>query len=185
MVNQRLRTPRKQKVWIGRNSIVANAITVRAITAELLSAGLTDIGINRVAGVTVMRILGYVQLVNWTAGAVTPAYSSVRMGIAWVPQAIAGAGLDDAQIPVPLNNGLREIRWIQQFELGGLETVAPHVVQTPLLPVEESIVDLDITQMSKQPTPDHRLCLIQAGPQAVEADTTAIDFKLQTMLALP
>ena len=185
MTMQRQRTPRKEKVWIGRNSIVANAITVRAVTAELLSAGLTDLGLNRVQGVTVMRIVGYLQLVNWTAGAVTPAYAGVRLGIAWVPQAIAGAGLDDAQIPVPLNNGLREIRWIQQFDLGGLETVAPHVVNTPLEPIEHSRIEVDITQMSKQPTADHRLCLIQTGPGTVEADTTAIDFKLQIMLALP
>lgn len=181
----RTRTPRKEKIWIGRNSIVGNPITVRAITADLLSAGLTDFGITRIQGLTVMRIIGYVQLVNWTAGAVTPAYAGVRLGIAWVPAAIANAGLDDAQIPVPLNNGLREIRWIQQFDLGGLETVAPHVVNTPLEPIEHSRIELDITQMSKQPTADHMLCLIQSGPGTVEADTTAIDFKLQIMVALP
>ena len=178
------RTPRKEKIWIGKTILNPQPITVRAITAELLADGLADIGLVKSIGVTVMRVFGSVQLVAW-GGATTPAYADVSFGFAWVPNAIATAGLDDAQIPVPMATGVRQIRWTYQSRMGGLEYEAPIVLSTPLLPVEDSIVKIDSTQMAKQPTVDHDFCMIQEGPQVVETNTIAIKADLQIMLALP
>ena len=188
MVNRQsrpfVRTPRKQKIWIGKTILAPQPITVRAITSELLADGLADIGLVKSIGLTVMRVFGSVQLVAW-GGAVTPAYADISFGFAWVPNAIATAGLDDAQIPVPMATGVRQIRWTHQWRMGGLEYVAPIVNSAPLLPVEDSIVKIDSTQMAKQPTLDHDFCMIQEGPQPVEANTIAIKADLQIMLALP
>lgn len=178
------RTPRKDKMWIGRNaSLNFGAGDLTQVAFELLSAGLSDMGVSRMSKVTVMRIFGSIRLIG-VSGATTPAAASVDWGIAWVSENIANAAEGDGQIPQPMVDGLRETTWLQQGNLLGLEPEAPLVAALPLEPLETSIVNVDITQQRKQPTVDSRLVLITEGPINAESGTVAIDINLQIMLAL-
>lgn len=171
-------------MWVGRNvSTTYPAAPTTTVVSELLSSGLTDMGIDRMQKVTVMRIFGFLRLIA-VGAATTAATANVDWGIAWVNEDIAGATAGDSQIPIPMNDGLREELWINQGNLLGLEYEAPVVSAAPLLPLETSSTIIDITQQRKQPHVNSRLVLITNGPGVVEASTVAFDVNLQIMLAL-
>lgn len=184
MTTQRFKTPRKEKMWVGRNiSATYPAAPTTTVITELLSSGLSDMGVDRMQKVTVMRIFGELRLIA-AGAATTAAVANVDWGIAWVNEDIAGATAGDSQIPIPMNDGLREELWIQQGNLLGLEYESPVVSAAPLLPIETSIAHIDITQQRKQPLVNSRLVLITNGPGSVEANSVAFDVNLQLMLAL-
>jgi len=189
MTTQRLRTrtPRQKNIWLGvTGGIQFPANPTSNVVAEILDQGMATIGVNRLQGVTVKRIIADIWLSEFTAVAAGGANAFVQWGIAWVPQAVASAGPGDAQIPEPMAFGLRETEWLQQGLLQGKEndTGAAEVGKI-LLPVETAHTRLDITQMRKQPTIDHRLVLITDGPSAVEENTTQLVIRGMALIGLP
>ena len=182
----RVRTPRKEKVWIGTNtSDVISSSGTRGVAGDLLSTGLTSAGLNTMASPTFMRFVGVIRL-KALAAASSAGVVQINWGIAWVPQDILNAGDGDAQIPEPNVNNLRQIPWIQQGELEGTERVTGDFIDSLYLdPIELSSKELDIRQMRKQPTYDHRLALIWRSEGAAEANTVTINLQGQVLLALP
>lgn len=185
MQRSRVRTPRRRKVWIVKNFGVTDFVQAnRWIVGDILSAGLVQMGLAAPMGMTCMRIVGQLWL-GAAASATTPAFSTVRLGFAWVPNDVAGAGVGDAQIPEPLEEGVRETQWIQQGYIAGFEVGGTPLVGTPLDPQETSIWKFDITAMRKQPTGNARLVLIADGGASFETDTVEIRGYTNTMVALP
>ena len=182
----RVRTPRKQKVWIGTDTtdLISSAGT-RGVAGDLLATGMTAAGLNVLAGPTFMRFVGRIRL-KAALAASSPGVVQIGWGIAWVPQDILNAGDGDAQIPEPHVDSLRQIQWIQQGELEGVERDSSDFIDSTFLePIELSNKELDIRQMRKQPTYDHRLVLIWRSEGAAEANTVSINLQGQVLLALP
>ena len=186
-----VRTPRKEKVWATRNSgpvasdiVVPNAVILNGveIQADLLSAYKTDLGVNTLQKVTVMRIIGSIGLGNLVTESVSRNHA-LAWGIAWVSAAITGAPANDAQIPIPSDGGDRQAEWLQRGKLFLRSTaLLPLVVQAG---ETTSRMDVDITQMRKQPTVNHQLVLItkhQSDGGGISAPS--ILFNFHTMLAL-
>jgi len=188
MTTQRLRTrtPRQKNIWLGvTGGVQYPANPTSTVVAEILDQGMQTIGVNRLQGVTVKRIVADLWLSQFTAAAASPANAFVQWGITWVPDNIANAGPGDAQIPEPMAFGLREAPWIQQGLLQGIEYSTSVQVGRILERVETSFVRLDITQMRKQPTIDHRLVLITDGPSAVELNTVQLTIRGMALIGLP
>lgn len=168
-------------------TIVLGAGTATPKMFDMLDATFNDLGVSNMGGLTVMDVRGEMKLVNWIgSAATTPAYETIRVGYNWFSQGIAGAGDGASTIPEPLLDGARESKWIQQWQLGGLEAGAPLVVSAPLLPLEESLVKgIHVRNMRKQPEADAKLGLVVSGGSTYETNTVALVVALQIMLALP
>ncbi len=175
-----VKTPRKVKDWaIYRNALDLGATTSQ-VTADLLSLYETDV-LADTRAVTVMRIIGHVRLYQ-AAAASTPAWDTLLCGICWSPETSGG--------PEPFASGQREARWLQQGVIGGVESsssVIDH--QGPASDPnggDFSIWKFDITQMAKQPTPDHDLNLrIVPLYETFESATMGVEIVTATMIALP
>jgi len=185
-VASRPRTPRRRKVWIGRNtSVDVSTPTSPHIIANLLSQGMSDLGVNYMSGVTVMRIFGNLYL-DQRGDDSTPTHDDIKLGIAWLRGDVASAGAGDAQIPEPMLNSYRETDWIQQWNIGGIsQTSGNYVARAPLQPVEQSMLRVDVTQMRKQPQIDSQLCLVGDSAGLWDAGTVFLTIQLQIMCALP
>lgn len=183
-----VRTPRRAKVWAREGSTdVGNSLLINQIDvfADLLANYKTDMDTNRPpAGVTVMRIVGTLQPGNSSA-ATTNFMVAFHWGIAWVANSIAQASVGDAQIPDPAELGMREAQWLQRgtifYRTNNNTNLAASVTGRQLA---QSGHELDITQMRKQPTPDHELVLI-VRTTGDAAAAPVLWFDINTMLALP
>ena len=181
------RTPRRRKTWAGFHTKLALDGTGGPEIEDVLDASATDLGIGNYVGVTVMRVVGFIQLVSWTATAATPAWNDVRLGLCWLDQRLATATGGSGLVPRPHQNGVRETRWYQQMTLGGIE---PSVV-TVGLPINGDAssaygrIDFDLHNMQKAPTADSKFCLVRTDAGTWEANTVAIQCDFDIMLALP
>lgn len=191
MTTQRVRVPRKSKVWAttyqSNPVIPVDLGTGQArIIADLLADYRTSMGISNTDRVTAMRIVGSATLIDGGASTLTSLFE-YRLGIAWVSAAIASATAGDAQIPEPLVDGVREAQWIQTRQLYGVTDSSlafPHPAQGVVtMQVGQHVWDFDITQMRKQPTPDSKLCLIGEGIIDANQDVD-LNFTISTMIAL-
>ena len=186
--NVRVRTPRRRKVWAHFNEAkVLDGASPKSF--DMLSSYYSDLGAGQQGGLTVMRIIGSLQLTDWIAGATSVAISDIRVGIAWLDRLVADAGDGDGQIPEPLQSGIRETNWIQQWKLTGQEQSSADVsVGRPSVPQLERIsyiTDIDVTQQRKQPNAGARLAIIISGGSNFETSTMVLEPELSIMLALP
>lgn len=184
--NVRVRTPRRRKAWITySNSLNDVSPAGPGVVADLLSSGLSDLGVTLAGGVTFMRMVGNMYLAQNGDSAATE-FRTRRLGLTWLPGRVAGASTGDAQLPQPLEAGLREATWIQQWELGAIaQTTGNYVAGSPMEPIEMSYrTGIDVTQMRKQPQLDSKLCLVYDG---VGFDTDSVDLAVSVaiLIALP
>lgn len=183
MTTQRTRTPRRRKAWMEYHSLLA--LNEPESHVDLLSPSLIERGLTDATGLTVMRIFGSVTGVLWTASATTPALSSVRFGITWVPEAVADLAAGAAGVPEPLQHGDHQSQWICQGKVYVEETGSTPVVGKPSpLDSGHSTMLIDSTQMRKQPNMDSNLVFIQKN-SGFEDDTVRLDIDLSILVALP
>lgn len=179
------RTPRRRKLFIGYKVGIPIGAT-KPIIQDMLDVGFTDLGMTNMGGLTVMDVRGSLQLVRGTVQAGTPSYSTLRMGYNWMDPMVAQAGDGDAQIPEPLVNGVRESKWIQQWEVAGQEPNSGEIdLNEPLTGDQSKMFGIHVRNMRKQPAADSRLCIVYAGGELWEANTVTVEVNLQVMLALP
>ena len=185
-----VRTPRRRKLFIQYNNQIG--LGVGATTPEIddmLDQGFTDLGMSNMGGLTVMDVRGKLALEQSVASpAVSSAAQTIRCGYNWFDPGIATAPDGDSQIPEPLQLGVRETKWIQQWEVTAVEPPvgAPVIVGAPLSPIESSRIDgIHVRNMRRQPSADSRLCFVISGGSGYEAGTVKLTVALLIMLALP
>ena len=190
MVSQRtrIRTPRRRKVWAQFNQSIA--VDGSSPTVEdMLETYYSDLGAGQQGGLTLMRMVGSLQLTDWTAGATSQSIGDVRVGVAWLDRNVASAGDGDAQIPEPLQDGVRETNWIQQWKLTGIEQGSADVATgrpaQPQLDRLSYITDIDVTQQRRQPNASARLAMVVTRPGTFESNTMVLEAELSLLLALP
>lgn len=180
-----VRTPRKRKIWAGRHTTIAISNSQTPQFDDQLDPTFTDLGISDMAGVTVMRAVGTLAIVQWTSGATTPSYDTVRLGWIWLDKNLASASPGDAQLPKPLQDGSRDGRWYHQELMGGLEQSAPIVVNTPLGDTGDQYRHIDVTNMQKSPNASAKFVLVMQHDLASEANVIALRLDVDYLLALP
>lgn len=189
MVNRNrpiVRTPRRRKIWAGFHTFVDLDVIAGPTPHDLLDQTATDLGMSNLAGVTVMRVVGYMQLVQWVNGATTPALNTCRLGMAWNDQRISTATGSSGLAPRPAQLGTRDSRWYQQWVLQALEQSAPVVVNTPLAGTGDGYrADFDIRNMQKAPTADSKFNLWIMQDPAIEEETMRLQCEFDILLALP
>lgn len=184
-----VRTPRRRKVWASERSTDAGQLVAfnanPQVLIDLLVNLKTDLGLSRPpSGVTVMRIIGTLQPGNSSACTINE-INALSWGIAWVSNIIANAPAGTGQIPNSVEVGLREAQWLQRgtiFYRTNNGTNLPASATGRML--DSGTLQLDITQMRKQPTADAELVLIVTH-QGNTGSAPALWFELNTMLALP
>ena len=172
------RTPRKAKEWAyideTRLLLAANNDTI-----DLLAAYKTDLGVLQTRNLTIMRIIGRIQLQEF-GDPVSSSYVSLRLGFLWLNVNVTSLN------QVPWEPGTRETEWIQ---LGGVEGSEGATAQperpASARPPENCQWDVDITQMRKQPTPQHTLRLVYSTNGLQEATILGLHIRLGMFLALP
>ena len=186
MVQRRLavRTPRKEKVWahVQSDFVTLTSSPGGQVISDLLSGYRTDMGILQTLKLTVMRIVGKIAIGNNSTATATT-YWSANLGIAWVTSAIAALSPGDGSIPDPGVAGIREAEWLQRWWLIGL-TVPSRLVLYAAEGQNGGLIEFDVKQMRKQPTPDHRLVLI-SNSTAGAAEDGLVAFNLDIMVAVP
>ena len=181
-----MRTPRRRKIWAGYHTDVA----INGAGPELedvLDQAATDLGLDNLYGVTVMRMVGHMQLVSWTATAATPSWNTLRIGFAWLDQRLSTATGGSGLVPRPAQLGTRETRWYQQMVLGGIEPSAA-TVGLPLNGDASSKygrIDFDITNQQKSPNAEARFNLVHFNNGTWETDTVRLSCEFDLLLALP
>lgn len=180
------RTPRRRKaIVVYGGSITLGTGTSSPKVEDMLGTAKSELGVSHMLGVTVMDVRGSIGLARFTADG-TGAHGTVQVGYTWLDPRVASAGDGDAQIPLPLDLGLRDTRWIQQWELQGQEPPTGSPAGLPLLPVDTSTkLDIHVRNMMKAPTAASQLSLVVAGGTTFGTNTTFLDVRLQIMLALP
>jgi len=176
-----IRTPRKRKFWAVHNEPLIDMTDSDTHVIDILDNALTDVGLTNFMGMTEMRCIGRLVLNHSGTEATTPIYQPINVGLAWLSQdeaALAGT-------PKPLLTGTRETEWIQQWNMGATEAPAGAYQFSPLVPIEMSVLDFDVTQMRKQPAADHRLCLVTYGGSSWESGTVDLHVITNTLVALP
>lgn len=179
------RTPRKEKAFAQiRDLDTPRAVALNVVDApiDLLANYKTDIGVNRLQGVTAMRIFGSIYAGNDSA-ATNSTQVALHWGFTWLRNVVLTAGSGDAQIPDPSESGAREAQWLQTGVLryGAVSGVRRMAAEANAAP--GSYVNLDITQQRKQPGTDYGLALIFRASSAAGSDP-AVWIDLTTMLAL-
>lgn len=184
----RVRTPRRRKVWAHYNeSVTLDGSSPKV--QDMLADYYSDLGAGQQGGLTVMRIVGSLQLTDWIAGATTQSTSDIRIGVAWLDRQVAGAADGDAQVPEPLQAGIRETNWIQQWKLTGTEQSSADVsTGRPAQPQLENLsymAHIDVTQQRRQPNAGAKLCMVISGGTSFESNTMILENELSVLLALP
>lgn len=185
---ERVRTPRRRKVWLQRRTFIDISTPASpSVIDEPLAPGLTAMGIESLGGLTLMRCFGRLTLIAG-GDATTPAWDWFRVGLIWVTDEIANSGASATRAPEPLQDGVRQDRFIQQWELGAVESN----LGLTGIPLNGSAqrngyesVEFDFTQMAKQPTVNHRMILMGTGGTLWEAGTVDLDIQMSFMVALP
>ena len=180
-----IRSPRRKKIWVDSISLQDDDPVVSGsfVLHNLLTDALTDLGINLMQGVTVMRIVGHVGLMNTAAASIGTDWSA-GLGFAWVRKAIADATAGDSEIPNPHSTGVRSLPWIQRATLHGLSIPGAASKYGAIGREGTSLWKFDITQMRKQPTPDSQLVLL-GNSNALGSNAPAYYYNIATLLALP
>ena len=160
---------------VGANQVVTN----------LLGNLKANLGVTRPPpGITVMRIVGSIQPGN-QSGSTGNVLNAQAWGIGWVRSNVAALPPDDSGLPDPLAVGVREHEWLQTghiFYRTNSGVTLPASTTGRML--DHGAMQLDITQMRKQPTADHELVLI-IHHEGVTEGFPAVWYDLHTMLALP
>ena len=175
-----VRTPRKRKIWGTRNAVISVS-GASSVETDLLASLETELGVAETAGLTVMRMIGKIQLVQ-AGAASTAAFDRYYCGIGWIPEA-----LDPGDVK-PWVPGTREAEWIQQGMIEGKEGTSS--LETGMgLEARPDIANtwlIDSTQMRKQPTPKHELKLVMTPDVGrFESGTVNALVVLSILLALP
>lgn len=179
-----VRTPKRRKMWCVRSTFL-DVTTNSQWADDILDPAFTALGLSNMGGLTVMRILGTLQLVAGTTPQTTSTtWSEIDLGICWINSSVNISG-GSGSIPQPWQNGLLEAVWLQQWELGAFEQNAVNETLSPLEPIETSLLKFDITQMRKQPTADSKLILAGNGGSAWTQDAVSLKVSIQTLVALP
>ena len=182
---QAVRTPRREKLWAVTNSFTTIPTVTPTVFLEPLDTTFVKMGITTLAGLTFIRAFGRLTLI-YLADAATPNWSWVRIGLIWVREEVVNAGDGDAQLPELLEDGVRQAEWIQQWEIGGIEQNQNIGTFAPLDGARHGYgtVEFDVTQMRKQPTVNHRLCLIADTTGGYETGTVGVHIQMSCMVAL-
>ncbi len=184
------RTPRRRKLFIGYNhSFVLGVGTASPKVEDMLDTGFTELGMSNMGGLTFMKLTGKMALEQHTASPATSSQAeTIRIGFNWLDPNIVSAGDGDSQIPEAMRLGLRETKWIQQWQLSAVEPpVAAPVINGALLePVETSLVlDLNVRNMRKQPSANSKLAMVVSGGSSYETNVVRLEVAVSIMLALP
>jgi len=177
------RTPRKDKSWAyhreGGQTLPTNTVFVQT---DLLTDYLAEIGLDESRKLTVMRIVGHIDLGNGASATAATSFECF-WGIAWVSGAVAILPSADPSIPDPAHNGVAQARWIQTGSLGTL--AVPGALRRGADDGNlRASVSLDIKQMRKQELAGDRLVLIIRSV-ASTSENAALWYDFRTMLALP
>ena len=185
MVNQRVRTPRKRKIWIEYDKQVIFTTGASPRITTLDADALSDLDISSFVGATHMRTIA-----NWRITEGVNAASVYRgpvfFGIAWVRERISSQSGGNAGIPRPGEVGVREHTWLQcwngyVYEPGSAN---PDAIAQPLYE-HQTYGHLDFTQMRKGEN-DDRLCWVVHLPDdPLEGSTLKFRLTGSTLLALP
>lgn len=187
------RTPRKTKLWSFNSetpvtgTALVTSTQAQVVKSDLLAGMTAETGLNKPYGLTVMRIIGDIQLTQSTANAQSGRVD-IFYGIGWLNSRVAGAGSGDAQIPRPWFLGAREASWIYSGHLWGqMDTgVASSGSTNPLGdPNIKSVDYLDVLQMRKQPTADSQLALVANVVLSTANIASVLSVSLGIMVALP
>ena len=185
MTTQRIRTPKRRKIWAERHTFITLGVgTMTPKTDDLLDPTFTELGAVDLSGLTLMRMFGSFRLVSGTSNPGTAQTDNIRLGVIWLNKQVAVAGDGDAQIPEPLLDGTREGTFVQQWLFAGKEFAVADAL-APLGPLELSTVSFDVTQQRKQSTASAKLMLVISGGAAFEANTVQLQIDISCMLALP
>ena len=179
MTTQRMRTPRRRKIWANKFTAAAIAASTAPVRSEITSNLETDIGAKPV-GTTLVRILGHVRLVeNSTAS--TPAHGQVHFGVAWLMEHAT------TDIPDPSVSGSRETAWVVTGRVEGKEVSSSLIAGQGAMarPEDANRVIFDSRMMRKQPGAEWGLYFVYAPGSTFEASTMALEWDLQALLALP
>lgn len=183
MAASKFRTPRRRKIWIGKHVYWDMTTGSAPEVLDLFGTAFTELGVANLAGLTVMRCVGELQLVAWTSAS-TAAYAEVRVGATWMDQALALTS--GTAIPLPLVDGSRATNWYQQWQLGGSEVSSTPIVGGPIEPIERSLIkDIDVHHMQKSPNANSQFKLIANPAGTWEADTVRLRVDLDFLVALP
>jgi len=182
------RTPRRRKVWVTDSitSLLTSGTTPKKF--DLLDVGATALGLNNLYGVTVMRTRGFVKLQHGSTNASVANVERLDLGLAWLPPTIAALADGDAGIPTPNEPGLREVRWLQQGYVEGLEpTTAVQGQGADAVPPEANTWVFDTAQMAKQSVPgaQYSLVLDVGTSGSFESNVFQTTHVIHTLLALP
>ena len=181
----RVNTPRKEKVWASTNGeIVPVTLTLNQnqVVLDMLAPYFADLGTLLTRGVTAMRIIGQLTAANLATESAVRNHSFF-WGIAWMQDRLVTLPAGDASIPNPARDGVRDIEWIQR---GVLIYQSANAVLRMSVNQNQGFVNLDITQMRKQPTVAHRLVLVcKHQSDGGGTSSPALLVNLQVMLALP
>jgi len=188
MVNRnasRVRTPRRRKIWAVR--VINETIALSPGMVDILEPLRTDVGAAVTEGATVMRTVGSIELIQ-IAQATSGQYIMFDLGFTWVGARVAALANGDAAIPVPLNPGARDVRWLQQGNVQGLEDEVGLTANQPLVarPPELARWDFDFTAMGKMPVADSKYVLVyDSRTGGEETGKNGLRITVSTMLALP
>ena len=177
-----VRTPRKQKVWAGYNAVTVLGAGASAGVVDLLSPWRTDFGVSKTAKLTVMRIFGTITL-RENGDSTSSEYIIADVGIAWLHDNVTSSDFP------AFDHGVRTAQWIAQGTIEGQENTS----SLQYRPAGANNVDnalpqweVNSTMMRTQPTPDDELkATYNVFSGTTEANTLAIHWKLQMLLALP
>lgn len=183
--SNRVRTPRRSKLWCQYTSYVDITAGTPGLV-DLLAPTMTNLGLSVASGLTHMRTVGRVALVAGTTPETTgTTWDKVRLGLLWVGSNISPSAVGDTNIPEPREHGLWDARWVHQMSLAAFEQNAVGQVFSALEPIERSVLEIDVTQMRKQPSTGARFCLAWDGGSAFTADAVNLEVELSVMVALP
>ena len=183
------RTPRRRKIWAYEKSLMSTGfilqVGAKQVVANLLATLMADLSLTRPpVGITCMRIFGAIHPGNQLTAS-TNLLSGLGWGIAWVRNSVAVAGAGDPAIPDPLEQGVREVEWLQKgYLLYRTNNATALPASTTARMLDQGTMTLDITQMRKQPTADHQLVFI-THHEGITGSDPAVWFNFNTMLALP
>ena len=181
---QRVRTPRRRKIWSGQ--LIDQNINNTPGIIDLLVGLKTSLG-GALQGSTVMRVQGRLALVA-NAQATSGQYEQILLGFGVFPEHVAQLADGAAGIPIPLSDGSREWPWLQQGSIEGSEDETGLFANQPVaaVPAEAVLWEFDITQQRKFTTSNDTVALAYRDRfGALEANTLAIQGYVNIMLALP
>lgn len=180
-----VRTPRRSKIWCQYTSFVDITAGTPGLV-DLLAPTMTNLGLSVASGLTHLRTVGHVALVAGTTPVTSSAvFDRVRLGLLWQTSNVSSSSVGDTNIPEPREHGLWDTRWIHQMSLAAFEQNTVDYVFSPLEPIERSLLQIDVTQMRKQPATGARFCLAWDGGSAFTADAVNLEVTLSTLIALP